>query len=110
MTVAAQVFYRETAQRQLPAKLREDRDTAAFIQEVLAWRSNLHRTGEPFLWPSGLTAPLGCVSLSEFPLSRTKYTALFQVYGTTFGPGDGSTTFDGPTITAPAGTVVLVQT
>jgi len=43
-------------------------------------------------------------------LSRTTYAGLFQVYSTTFGVGDGSTTFDGPTITAPTGTVVLVQT
>lgn len=110
MTAAAdRVFYRETNQRQIPAKLREDHDTASFVQEILLWRSHLKRTGEPFLWPSGLTAPLNCVALTDFPLSRTKYAALFEVYGTTFGAGDGSTTFDGPTITAPAGCDVLVQ-
>lgn len=28
--------------------------------------------------------------------SRTVYSKLFALVGTTFGPGDGSTTFDGP--------------
>lgn len=31
-------------------------------------------------------------------VSRTTYSALFSAVGTTFGPGDGSTTFNVPTI------------
>lgn len=108
--VTDRVYYRETRTRTIPASLRKDNDAVGFIEELLAYRTHLHRTGEPFLWPDGLTAPLNAVALSSFPISRTTYAALFQVYGTTFGVGDGSTTFDGPTITAPTGTVVLVQT
>ena len=110
-TTAVRVYYRETKSRNIPDELRKlGNDVANFIEELLALRMNVHRTGEPFLWPDGLTAPLNAVALTSFPLSRTTYAALFQVYSTTFGVGDGSTTFDGPTITAPTGTVVLVQT
>ena len=104
------VYYRETKSRNIPESLRKDNDAASFLEDLLHLRTHVHRTGEPFLWPDGLTIPLNAVALSSFPLSRTTYAALFQVYSTTFGVGDGSTTFDGPTITAPVGTVVLVQT
>ena len=104
------VYYRETKSRNIPESLRKDNDAASFFEDLLHLRTHVHRTGEPFLWPDGLTAPLNTVALTDFPLSRTTYAALFQVYSTTFGVGDGSTTFDGPTITAPTGTVVLVQT
>ena len=104
------VYYRETKSRNIPESLRKDNDAASFLEDLLHLRTHVHRTGEPFLWPDGLTAPLNTVALTDFPLSRTTYAALFQVYSTTFGVGDGSTTFDGPTITAPVGTVVLVQT
>jgi hypothetical protein len=102
-------YYRETASRRLPAQFTKDHDVSGFVEEILHYRTHLHRTGEPFLWPSGLTAPLNTVATTDFPLSRTKYSALFAVYSTTFGVGDGSTTFGGPTITAPAGCVVLIQ-
>lgn len=108
-SVADRTFYRETKMRTIPAALRKDQDSAQFFEELLHLRTHVHRTGEPFLWPDGLTAPLNTVALTDFPLNRVQYAALFQVYGTTFGIGDGSTTFDGPTITAPTGTVVLVQ-
>lgn len=93
----------------MPDNFSKDRDTAQFMEEILAWRGHLTRTGQPIFWPTGLPIPDSMVALSSFPLSRSKYSALFAVYSTTFGPGDGSTTFDGPTITAPAGTTVLVQ-
>ena len=109
-SVADRVFYRETRGRTIPASLRKDNDAANFFEDLLHLRTHVHRTGEPFLWPDGLTIPLNAVALTSFPLSRTTYAGLFQVYSTTFGVGDGSTTFDGPTITAPTGTVVLVQT
>lgn len=105
------IYYRETKSRTIPEGLRKlGNDVVAFLEELLHLRTHVHRTGEPFLWPDTLTIPLNAVALSSFPLNRTTYAALYQVYGTTFGVGDGSTTFDGPTITAPAGTVVLVQT
>jgi|GEM_PF-2273637 len=109
-SVTDRTYYRETRGRTIPEALRKlGNDVVSFLEELLHLRTHVHRTGEPFLWPDGLTIPLNAVALSSFPLSRTTYAALYQVYGTTFGAGDGSTTFDGPTITAPAGTVVLVQ-
>lgn len=38
-------------------------------------------------------------------VSRTQYSALFQAIGITFGPGDGSTTFNLPNIAGPVADV-----
>ena len=107
--MADSTFYRGRGQRRIPDSFTKTRDDAAFFEDILSWRSHLTRTGQIILWPTGPTIPDGTVALSSFPLSRAKYAALFSVYGTTFGVGDGSTTFDGPTVTAPTGTTVLVQ-
>lgn len=40
------------------------------------------------------TAPTGYIKADGSALSRTTYAALFTVYGTSFGAGDGSTTFN----------------
>ena len=37
--------------------------------------------------------PSGCVWLEGSTVSRTTYASLFAIYGTTYGEGDGSTTF-----------------
>lgn len=42
------------------------------------------------------TAPTGWLKANGAAVSRTTYPALFAVCGTTFGPGDGSTTFNLP--------------
>lgn len=39
------------------------------------------------------TLPTNCIWLEGAEVSRTTYSNLFQVYGTTYGIGDGSTTF-----------------
>lgn len=44
----------------------------------------------------GATAPYGFVLCNGGALSRTTYAALFAVIGTTFGEGNGSTTFNVP--------------
>lgn len=44
----------------------------------------------------GASAPSGYVFAAGQALSRTTYAALFAVLGTTFGAGDGSTTFNVP--------------
>lgn len=106
----APVFGKGRAQRHIPDTFTKDKDTAAFLEDILGWRGNLTRTGQVIFWPTGPAIPDNTVALTSFPLKRTQYAALFSVYGTTFGPGDGSTTFDGPTVTAPAGTTALVQT
>ena len=45
---------------------------------------------------AGSTAPSGWLSCDGTTVSRTTYAALFAVIGTTYGAGDGSTTFSLP--------------
>ena len=52
-------------------------------------------TGEGKLWFTS-TAPTGWLLCDGSAVSRTTYAALFAVIGTTYGPGDGSTTFNVP--------------
>lgn len=40
--------------------------------------------------------PSGCVDLNGAAVSRTTYASLFAIYGTTYGEGNGSTTFNLP--------------
>ena len=51
---------------------------------------------------SGTTAPAGFLAcpVAQTNLSRTTYAALFAAIGTTYGAGDGSTTFGMPWIPA----------
>lgn len=48
----------------------------------------------------GQTAPQGFLMCDGSPVSRVTYAALFAVIGTTYGAGDGSTTFLLPDFTA----------
>jgi microcystin-dependent protein len=52
-------------------------------------------TGEVKMWATG-TAPTGYLMCDGSVISRTTYANLFAVIGTTFGSGDGSTTFKLP--------------
>jgi microcystin-dependent protein len=45
------------------------------------------------------TVPAGCLLANGQNVSRTLYAGLFSVYGTSFGSGDGSTTFGLPDCT-----------
>lgn len=47
-------------------------------------------------WYAGATAPAGWVECDGSAVSRTTYAALFAAIGTTYGVGDGSTTFNLP--------------
>ena len=47
-------------------------------------------------WFAGPTAPLGYLECDGSAVSRTTYASLFSAIGTTFGTGDGSTTFNLP--------------
>ena len=44
------------------------------------------------------TTPIGYIDCAGYELSRTTYSDLFSVIGTTYGIGDGSTTFNIPNI------------
>ena len=75
--------------------------TTAFVTQ------NAVLTGALLMWPTG-TAPSGYLLCTGTAVSRTTYAALFAVIGTTFGAGDGSTTFNLPNYTnrMPYGTTV----
>lgn len=48
------------------------------------------------LWFTDTTIPTGFLSANGATISRTTYVDLFAIIGTTFGAGDGSTTFNIP--------------
>lgn len=52
-------------------------------------------SGAMLQWPTA-SAPTGFLLCSGAAVSRTIYAALFAVIGTTFGAGDGTTTFNVP--------------
>lgn len=52
-------------------------------------------TGSVTMWTT-TTAPTGYLICNGAAISRTTYAALFAVLGTTYGPGNGSTTFNLP--------------
>lgn len=54
-----------------------------------------HNVGD-LITHGGATAPPLCLLAYGQAVSRTDYPALFEVYGTTHGAGDGSTTFNLP--------------
>lgn len=63
--------------------------TTAFVQ------NNSVPTGALMMW-STASAPTGWLLCNGTAVSRTVYAALFAAIGTTFGSGDGSTTFNVP--------------
>jgi microcystin-dependent protein len=69
--------------------------------------SNANPTGSLIMWTTG-TAPTGWLLCAGAAVSRSTYAALFAVIGTTFGVGDGTTTFNVPNYTnrTPYGTTV----
>ena len=67
--------------------------TTAFVQTALL--NGLTPTGTIQMWPTD-SAPTGYLLCNGAAVSRTTYSALFGVVGSTFGSGDGSTTFNLP--------------
>lgn len=53
------------------------------------------RAGMIMMWPTS-TSPTGWLVCDGTAIGRSAYSALFNVIGTTFGAGDGSTTFNLP--------------
>lgn len=69
--------------------------------------SNIIPAGVIQMWPT-TSAPTGFLLCAGAAVSRTTYATLFGVIGTTFGAGDGSTTFNLPNYTnrMPYGTTI----
>lgn len=57
----------------------------------------LNPTGAMLAWPTA-SAPSGWLICDGSAVSRTTYATLFALIGTTFGAGDGSTTFNLPNL------------
>lgn len=57
---------------------------------------NIISIGQPQFTLDFSNLPDGCIWLEGAEISRTTYAALFAVYGTTYGEGDGATTFNLP--------------
>lgn len=54
------------------------------------------RAGMVTVWPVDGTLPSGYLDADGSAISRTTYAELFAIYGTKYGAGDGSTTFNVP--------------
>ena len=70
-------------------------DLTNILNEILPIVQHTARVGEVSLF-AGSTAPTGWLICDGSAVSRTTYSALFAVIGTTYGTGDGSTTFNLP--------------
>lgn len=68
--------------------------TTAFVQSAVGGVSAAV-SGEIKMWPTA-SAPAGYLLCNGAAVSRSTYNTLFGLIGTTFGAGDGSTTFNLP--------------
>ena len=78
--------------------------TTAFVASAI---TSAVITGTISMWPVS-SAPTGYLVCNGSAVSRTTYAALYAIVGTTFGSGDGSTTFNLPNYTnrMPYGTTI----
>ena len=78
--------------------------TTAFVASAI---TSAVITGTISMWPVS-SAPTGYLVCDGSAVSRTTYAALYAIVGTTFGVGDGSTTFNLPNYTGrmPYGTTI----
>ena len=81
----------------IPRKIHlDDREVLGFYQAILDYQPHLVQTGcgiRNFM----TTVPQGFLTCDGSAVSRSTYGALFTAIGTTYGVGDGSTTFNLPT-------------
>lgn len=70
-------------------------DTWDVVGAIPAPPTNLTITGEIKMWLAG-AVPSGYLLLNGTDVSRTGFASLFALWGTTYGVGDGSTTFTLP--------------
>jgi len=86
-------------------------DTTALSRTVFVWNGNNWITAGQD--PGTITINAGTMSINDLEcngqaVSRTRFAALFASIGTTFGVGDGSTTFNVPTIASPGANLIYV--
>ena len=80
--------------------------TTAFVNTSIAANPSTV-SGSIVMWPTA-SAPTGYLLCDGTAVSRSTYSTLFTLFGTTFGTGDGSTTFNLPNYTnrMPYGTTI----
>lgn len=71
-------------------------DLTLLASQVAALIANPEPTGIMKMWMVDGAPPTGYLICNGAAVSRTTYSALFTTIGTTFGVGDGSTTFNVP--------------
>ena len=71
--------------------------TTAFVNASITANPGV-LTGSLLMWPTA-SAPSGYLACDGTAVSRTTYASLFAVVSTTFGTGDGTTTFNLPNYT-----------
>lgn len=84
-----------------------------FVEDLRAWLADYQETtGQAMFLPIGMIAPFagpnppsGWVLCDGRAIDRLTYATLFETIGETYGPGDGSTTFNVPDLSrrVPAG-------
>jgi hypothetical protein len=75
----------------------ESRATKEYFERLHDDMIALVPVGGQVGWSASLAVPDGWLRADGSTVSRTDYKRLFAIYGTTFGAGDGSTTFTLPT-------------
>lgn len=87
-----------------------DRDLHRWLSALASLVSQHTPTGTIMEYAApNATAPAGWLRCDGSAVSRTTYAALFAVCGTSYGAGDGSTTFNLPSADA-TGFTTLVKT
>lgn len=66
-----------------------------YVSEQVALPEHTIKPGMTVMWPSS-TVPAGYLECAGQAVSRTTYAALFALIGTSFGPGNGTDTFNVP--------------
>lgn len=69
----------------------------SFMSTMPGSSENAVQIGTIHGWDDAITVPDGYLRTDGSAVSRTTYADLFAVVGTTYGTGDGSTTFNVPT-------------
>lgn len=72
--------------------------TVAGVQSEIANKADKYMPTGAVIWYAGNSVPTGYLYCNGSAVSRTTYADLFAVIGTTFGAGDGSTTFNLPNL------------
>ena len=62
------------------------------------------------MWFAGTSTPPGWLPADGSAISRTTYATLFSIISTTYGVGDGSTTFNVPSVSATTGAYYIRYT